>query len=444
MKIPPKPPKLREVLEKNPEEVYKLFVDQEAMAFAVKANKAYWHWEELPYHHPPAHIKLEQLWMCIKLLRISHHQPLNLKNYHFTFSLDDEAFQKLHLLDKSTAGQLLINNESINTEGKERYIINSLMEEAIASSQIEGASTTRRFAKELLRSRQKPKTQTQRMIVNGYQTMQHIIKLKENKIITSEMILELHRSITKDTFKKKEEEGRYRDNNEIIVGDNLILEKIAHVPPNYKEIPCLMEEFCKFASTDNESFIHPIIKGVILHFLIGFIHPFNDGNGRTARSIFYWYVLTRGYWLFEFMAVSRIIRRSKTQYDRAYLYTETDDNDLTYFINYHLKAIEEAQKEMIEYIQRKQKEQTEAMKFIHGLKEISLREAEILKQAIKHPEKMIVINEIRSIYGVVYQTARSDLLHLEKQGYLEKTKIKKKFIFKLAKGAVEKWRLNIK
>jgi len=91
---------------------------------------------------------------------------------------------------------------------------------------------------------------------------------------------------------------------------------VYHTPPDYNKIPDLMEEFCKFASTDEDDFIHPLIKGIILHFLIGYIHPFTDGNGRCARSIFYWYMLSRGYWLFEYMPISRILLHSKKNMQR--------------------------------------------------------------------------------------------------------------------------------
>jgi len=306
------------------------------------------------------------------------------------------------------------------------------MEEAIATSQIEGAATTRKIAKEILRLNRKPKDYSEQMIVNGYATIQKIVKLKWPRI-TPEIILELHRDITRDTLKNKEDEERFRDNNEVVVGDEIDPANIYHVPPKYEKIPELIEEFCRFANEEQDEFVHPVIKGIILHFLIGYLHPFNDGNGRVARAIFYWYVLSRGYWLFEFMSISRILLRSKVRYGMSYMYTETDENDLTYFINYNLDAIEEALHDTEQYISRKQKEQAEAMKLLHEIRNINMRQADILKRLMKSPEKPILISEVVSIYGVVYQTARNDLLHLAKLGYLEKIQAKRKFVFRLAK-----------
>src|SRR5690606_38521621 len=135
--------------------------------------------------------------------------------------------------------------------------------------------------------------------------------------------------------------------------------------------------FCDFAN-DKEKidfFLHPITKGIILHFLIGYIHPFVDGNGRTARTIFYWYLLKHGYWLIEFMSVSRIILSSKAQYSRAYLHTEQDENDLTYFVHYNLRCIHLALEDLKRYIKRKSEEKQSAMNM---LRSTSLNERQII------------------------------------------------------------------
>src|SRR3989338_4768159 len=435
MRIPQKPKNVNEIMKKESSEVLKLLKDEEVMKFVAKCNKDYVHWDELIYKKIPRDSKPEYVWVLMKLFRASQYRMLKFGKWGFQYVLLDEFQKKLHILDKGAAGRLDSSLDSINIGGRERHIISSLMEEAIASSQLEGAATTRKVAKELLRFKKKPQNYSEHMIVNGYKTIQKIVSMKE-KIITPDMILELHREITEDTLKDKKYEGIFRDNNEVVVGDPLLAERIYHQPPDYKEVSELIKELCAFANSETEEFIHPIIKGIMLHFMIGYIHPFEDGNGRTARTIFYWYVLSKGYWLFEYMAISRIILRSKTKYGLAYLYTETDENDLTYFIDYILIAIEEALHDMENYITRKQKEQSDALRLIRTIKDINLRQAEILKEFIKYPDKSFVLNEIINTYGVAYDTARNDLLYLTKLGYFEKMKVQKRFIFKLSKNKV--------
>ena len=111
---------------------------------------------------------------------------------------------------------------------------------------------------------------------------------------------------------------------------------------------------CDFANgkTPGE-FVHPAIRSIILHFWLAYDHPFLDGNGRTARALFYWSMLHHHYWLCEFISISHLILKAPAEYERAFLYTETDDNDLTYFIIYHLKLIRRAVDELHKYIARK-------------------------------------------------------------------------------------------
>ena len=438
MKVPEKPRAVRDILEKNSEEIFKLLKDKSVCDFIIKCNQDYIHWDKLRYKEIPNKINPEYIWTLIKIFRSQQFKPIKFNDWIFKYLLLTDAQRKLHLMDKCAAGHLETGLESVNTEGRSRYIISSLMEEAIASSQLEGAATTRKIAKEILRRKRKPRNYSEQMIVNGYETIQKITKMKD-RTLTPEIILKMHKNITKDTHEDKKDEGRFRDNNEIVVGDPLEYGKTYYTPPDYKKINGLMEEFCLFASNDDDGeFIHPVIKGIILHFLIGYIHPFNDGNGRTARTIFYWYMLSRGYWIFEYMSVSRIILRSKKKYGLAYLYTETDENDLTYFINYNLNAVEEALYDMEAYINKKQKEYSEAINLIKDIKDINLRQAEILKEFMRDPEKNFVIKEIMTTYNIAYDSARNDLLHLTELGYLEKIKIKNKFIFEFSKHGINR------
>ncbi|RML46755.1 Filamentation induced by cAMP protein fic [Pseudomonas syringae pv. ribicola] len=80
-------------------------------------------------------------------------------------------------------------------------------------------------------------------------------------------------------------------------------------------------------------------EAIILHFVIGYEHPFHDGNGRVARSLFYWYLFKCGFGGFRYLAISRLLKIAPVKYGKSYLYTETDDIDLTYFIDYQCQVI---------------------------------------------------------------------------------------------------------
>jgi Fic family protein len=325
-------------------------------------------------------------------------------------------------------GGSLGSAQVIPSEEKNRYLISSIMEEAIASSQLEGAATTRKVAKEMLKSARKPRNKSEKMIVNNYLTAK-MIKDSKIKKLTPEFILEIHKNIVKDTLEDSTFEGKFRDSNDIMVVDN-VTGDISYHPPSYKSVPKLIQEVCNFVNNPSQYYIHPIVKASILHFLIGYIHPFVDGNGRTARSLFYWYLSKEGYWVIEFMSISRVIIKSPVGYARAYLYTETDENDLTYFINYQLKTMDIALRELRSYISRKIKEKNHLFKIIENIEHINIRQVSILREFLDDEKTILTIKEVQEMYNVVYQTARNDLLELEKAGFLRhQIRGNKKLIF---------------
>jgi Fic family protein len=437
MKRPSHSPNHLATLKENQEHIVKLLSNQQFTQFVTACNKKYYHWDILKHIRDQSNTRPELTWAVMKLLRTPQYRPLKIGGYDFLFSTPNVMLGKLHQFDTGGAGRILSPIDNINLEGRKEYVISSLMEEAIASSQLEGAATTRRVAKEILRLKKQPQNRSEQMIVNGYLAMQHITRIKD-KSLTPELILELQAIITKGTLDNDEHVGAWRDSNDVTVADKLDPALVYHQPPDHMQISLLMSELCAFANRDEEEFIHPLVKGIILHFLLGYIHPFNDGNGRTARAVFYWYALHKGYWLFEFMAVSRIILRSQVNYGLAYLYSETDENDITYFITHNVDAIDEAFKEMQKHIIHKQKEQAEALKLIRGTKGINLRQAQLLKEILRQPAVPLTFNSVAGMYGVVYQTARTDVLQLVKLGYLAQSKVGKKFVFSLKPKAFVK------
>jgi Fic family protein len=397
--------------------------DPAVMEVVFDANRRYLHWDEVRYRKLPADPHI--IWTLMKLFRRAGTRSIPFPDLSFGYTIPDSCLEILHHIDKTAGGNL---SAIVDTAGhdKERYIISSLMEEAIASNQLEGAATTRRVALRMLEEQRKPVTRDERMIVNGYRTMKEIRSLLSEDL-TPDLLLRFQRMITDDTLDDPSDVGRLRDNDEIIILDGS--GTILHTPPPYTRIPDLLDALCRFAHTTGDFFIHPIVKGIILHFLMGYIHPFNDGNGRTARTLFYWYVLKNDYWLFEYMPISRAIYTTRGHYKRAYLYTETDDCDLTYFITYNLRVIGEAITDLQRYINNNQKELHAAISSLEASDGLNLRQVEILRRMMKRGEGSITIKEVSEVYHVAYATARSDLFGLVDHGYFRKRKLGREYHF---------------
>ena len=203
-----------------------------------------------------------------------------------------------------------------------------------------------------------------------------------------------------------------------------------HVPPPAADLPARMEKFLAFANdSSDDPFIHPVVRAVLLHFWLAYEHPYVDGNGRTARAVFYWYMLTHNYWLFEYLSISRIILKSVRQYARAYLYAEHDDRDATYFLVYHLKAIRLALEELHHYLARKQKEMRKAITLLRKIPDLNYRQIALLQHALKHQDAVYTIESHKNSHNIVRATARTDLFDLVERRYLTKRKQNRRYYF---------------
>ncbi len=423
------------MIEKAPEtKVNSTFYDrliqakfQNRLASIRKSQENYYYWDKIK-HLKEMFLKPERIWNSVKVIRILNSKSVLIlhsdikKSISINYNINEYLQQKLHYLDFNFGAGL--QKEQLLTDlDKQDYLNNALMEESIFSSMIEGATTTRVRAKDMLRKSKKPKNKSEQMILNNYKTIQYISEY-QNEDISIEKLYEVHRLVTENTL-EEEHVGVFRTTNEINVVNELTGE-IVHTPPNFEELKDLMKSFCEFFNNNpKEDFIHPIVKASILHFLIGYIHPFVDGNGRTARAIFYWYLLKNGYWLTEYLSISRVIMKTKVQYEKAYLYTEIDDMDVTYFIHYQVKVLLRAFEELKTYVAKKKKEQTKLLKYLK-LSGVNERQAVILQKIEDDNNRFFTVKEIENTFSVTNQTARTDIEELVEKGFLKKIPVNKK------------------
>lgn len=395
----------------------------------------YLHWDELRRRTPPEGLSSELWWLSVCLARSGGLQALPLSDKAgepFMLATPEPVLVHLHHIDRDAAGQICSPEATPVHESRERYLLHSLIEESITSSQLEGASTTRKVAEAMLREGRRPRDRSETMIFNNYQAMDHIRSLRDEPI-TPERILELHRMITLDTLDDPADAGRLRTSDDVRVVDNRD-GTVVHDPPNYTTLPERLERLCAFANqgADAQPFVHPVVRAILLHFMIGYDHPFADGNGRTARALFYWSMARSGYWLMEFLSISQFLRKAPRQYVQAYLHTESDRNDTTYFVLHQLDVIRRAIAGLHDYLARKGQEQREATRLLGSgwlRSRLNHRQVALLTHALRHPGETYRVAKHQAVHNVVYQTARTDLLDLESLGLLEKSKQGNAFVF---------------
>ncbi len=371
----------------------------------------------------------------IKLKRQPLQRPIPLtdpEGENFVYAVPDLVARRLHHVDQRCAGEAAMSEVvTANAQARQRYLVNSLMEEAIRSSQLEGATTTRRVAKELLRTGREPKDRSERMIYNNYRALLYMRDEMPSEL-TPGSVLELQRILTEDTLDNPDAAGRLQrpDEERITVVDPAD-GTIVHRPPPAEQLPERMQALCDFANERDgpDRFIHPVLRAILLHFWLAYDHPFEDGNGRTARALFYWYMSTHGYWLVEHLSISRILRQAPARYSRAYLQTETDGRDTTYFVVYQLDVIEKAVDQLHEYLRRQIQDVRDIEQLLKGSDRFNHRQLALLANALRDPDALYTFKTHAASHGVTHETARADLLPLVAMGLITQHRRGRQYTF---------------
>lgn len=444
MQKPLSPPQLEDIvagLGPSQAERTKRLTDLISNLREVAPDGRYRHWDKLRHLDPPDGISHEEWWLTIKFARMAILKPLPLVDsdgHAFNYSTPDEAQELLHFIDQQAGGVLGAPEPILNDDAaKRQYLVNSLMEEAIRSSQLEGAATSRAVAKEMIRTGRPPVNRGERMIFNNYRALEFMREGISSELQVAD-VLELQRILTEGTLQNPDAAGRLQtpadDRVEVIDSEGHVL----HTPPPAEQLPDRMEAMCAFANGEGDTgFLHPVLRSILLHFWLGYDHPFEDGNGRTARALFYWSMAKHRYWLTEYLSISNILRKAPTKYMRAYLYTETDDRDTTYFLLYHLSVIRRAITEFQQYVERKVREIREFESVLKP-EEFNYRQLALLRNAARYPQQRYTFASHARSHRVSWASSRNDLLNLQRRGFLLRRRVGKKYWFTPAPNLLER------
>ena len=439
MKPPVPPPPFESLLapslEKGPAFLRQLL----QLSAEVDHAGRYLHWDKLRHLVPPEGLTAEQWWLGIKFARRKLYRVLPLEDAAgrpFQYAMPDGIQADLHWLDRHAAASVGGMSPLLETESRRAWLIRSFMEESISSSQLEGASTAREVAREMLRQGRAPRDRGERMIANNHAALQFIHEHRHQPLSPS-MLLELHRLLMTGTLEREDQAGRLRRSDERVEVVDHARQLVLHRPPPAEQLIGRLQSLCDFANARLDpayGFLHPVVKAIALHFMLGYDHPFVDGNGRTARAVFYWSMAREGYELTEFLAISRVIKESPAQYVRAFLQTETDDNDLTYFLLHQLEVIRTAIQQLREELQHQTVRVANAARLLANhaslAGRVNYRQLLLLQHALRHPRFVYVIEEHQRSHGISYDVARKDLLFLaDELKLLRRARDGKRYLF---------------
>jgi Fic family protein len=389
---------------------------------------SYLHWHELQKEREVAGMSHEAWWAALKLVRRTTLHPLDLKDVHgqaFSFGSTGRLEEILHRLDGERAGTL------IEPPLADRFAASAVLREAISSAQLAGAAASFEVAREMLRTGRPPRDADERIIWNQYLAMQELRGWR-NGLLTPERVLELHQCLTTGTLAHPDAPGRLRRADER-PSVPMVEAVPAYEPPPAAELPARLSSMCAFANGQEPAwFVHPVVRAIVLHFWLAYDRPFVDGNGRTARMLFYWAMLRQGYALFDFVSISSLLQQAPARYFLSFLETETDDNDLTYFILQQAEVLDAARQALCERVVRKTDDLRETGRRCQGFTQLNQRQQALVAHALRQPDSRYVISRHQHSHGVTHQTARDDLFDLVRRDLLTVTRERRIYIFRAA------------
>ncbi|WP_114790319.1 Fic family protein [Niabella yanshanensis] len=404
--------------------------DDPARKLVSNLNNNYVHWDKFKDMQIPEPDYRMAIWAKALAERDQgFYRRLSFPDLEIKWWISNGLEAQLHQLDIGLAGgrdlQVLLEPKHVH-----RHKTNALLDESITSAQLAGVTVSKKAAKEMLLKKRTPQDVNEQVCVNIYKALQLAYARKEENLSVN-LLLQLHQTLTRETIKLKGV-GQYRTNNKVDL--SAVDVSAGYKPADTLNIPSIVEHLMELYNNDTEPcFIHPLVKAGLLHYVITTARPFKDGNGRIARLLAQMYLWRKGYWVAEFISVSNIISKFRPQYHKTFSQAQTDENNSGYFIQFYIQSVQMAFKSLRDFASRISREKIEKPgQKIPGYNE---RQTTVLQWLKEDGGKVITIRELRSVYGVSKETARTDLTALVENGWLKYYNINKKtYAFVKAEG----------
>lgn len=385
----------------------------------------YFNRKEVMYHLNTRNT-ISEVWPNLLEYRKQRSIEVTFKDQHgqpFWFVLTDAIKTRLENIDNEAVKNVF---DYFDDKTQHITILNALIDEAFFSSVIEGAFSTKKKTDEMITKKLKPANKSEQMIMNNYLALDYILE-NLSASIDEKMIFNIFNIVTADTLDPEDTVEKYR--NDAVYVMNGMGDRVIYTPPPYSDVQNLMAELVSFINTEDGK--HPVIKACIIHFYFVYIHPFFDGNGRTARAISYMYLLKNGYNFFKFFSISSVINEEKQKYYKAIKDTEDYDADLTYFIDFYSRMIVSSISRIAKGFSKEFHRQI-VQSFLEK-KNISLskRQKKFIDFYIRANKDFISIEDYKRKFKVAYETSRTDLNQLAEYGLLKKSKQGKKYKYRL-------------
>jgi Fic family protein len=240
-------------------------------------------------------------------------------------------------------------------------------------------------------------------VLNYLEALERIPEFAQRAPLTGKDLLEVHEVVTKETLEYPEEEGIFR-NHQVFVG-NRITGEVIFMPPPTEQVPQLVDDFFEWFNSVEAEEIDPVIQAGLTHYELVRIHPFVDGNGRTARVMATLVVYKRGFDVKRFFALDDYYDHDRRSYYAALRSVDQNTLDLTGWLEYFAQGVNVSIKSVKDKVIGLSKD----IKLLKEKGQVALteRQMKIVEKIIQNGK--ITIGDISKDSGITRQAALKEM-----------------------------------
>jgi hypothetical protein len=348
----------------------------------------YLHWDELLQKALPLKsITHKQWWQLLKAKRRARVQslPLEIESTTAYFVQDDKLLKKNSKIERGLSREFLMATPFVHGE---------FTEEAIYALQLSGVDVDTQAARQVL-STGEGSADPAIMLATQIETL--ALSFTPQMPITTATLQQWAAALGTSLQK------------------NVMLDKLL--------------TFFNEAEDSYAGFLPPLVKAAILHTAVMLTEPFEAYNPVFASLLCHAFLIKESYPLFSYLGLSQYLSKDKAQYFKILAYSQSDEQDLTYAINYLLDIWFNALIALKDKVGIQLQE--EGMISAQILRELNFRQLAFLTEAGKHPDWVYRIAAYKKRFGITYETARTDLMKLRRWDLMQEYKIGKAFCYTL-------------
>jgi Fic family protein len=212
--------------------------------------------------------------------------------------------------------------------------------------------------------------------------------------------------LTVHTLEDAKDSGVYRSaRNKYVVVGNRLTGEISFRPPTNKELPQLMQDYVQWLNSDKARKLDPVIMAGVAHYEFVRIHPFVDGNGRTARVIAALILRIRGFDTKQFFCLDDYYDMDRSEYYQALKTVDPQKRDLTRWLEYFVEGLAVSIAAVRERVVRLSAERVRAKK--KGQIALTERQMRIVESINKNGK--ISVSGIAILFKITRQAALKEI-----------------------------------